>query len=123
MRAALWRRGVWMEMKMMTKQLRAFVEAHPDGWNHDEWLSLLQDLGEAGEDVSQPDDLGLELERTRLVWELKRRSVPGLGPKRSEALAERFGSFWQLKDASVEDVAEVPSINRNLAEKVVSAIH
>ena len=108
---------------MMTKHLRAFVEAHPDGWNHDEWLDLLRDLGEAGEDVSEPDDLGLELERTRLAWELRRRAVPGLGPKRSEAIVERFGSVWRLRHASVEDVAGVPSINRDLAEKVVTAIH
>ena len=92
---------------MMTKHLRAFVEAHPDGWNHDEWLDLLRELGEAGEDA----------------WELRRRAVPGLGPKRSEAIVERFGSVWRLRHASVEDVAGVPSINRDLAEKVVTAIH
>jgi len=108
---------------MMTKQLRAFVEAHPDGWDHDAWLALLRDLDNAGEDVSEPDHLGRELERTRLEWELQRRSVPGLGPKRSEALVERFGTLWKLKHASVDDVAQLPSINRSLAEKVVSAIH
>lgn len=123
MRAALKCRSSCMEMDMMTKQLRAFVEAHPDGWGHDDWVALLKDLGEAGEDVSEPDTLGAELERTRLAWVLKQRSVPGLGPKRSEALVERFGTVWELEHASVDDVAQVPSITRSLAEKVVSAIH
>jgi excinuclease ABC subunit C len=112
-----------MEDDSMTKRLEAFVETHPDGWNHSEWLSLLSELREAGVDVSEPDDLGTELERMRLAKELQRRSVPGLGPKRCGALIDRFGSLWKLQHASVDDLAGVPSINRALAEKVLKAIH
>ena len=106
----------------MRKQLRSFVEDHPDGWNHDDWMGLLAELEATGSDVSDPQTIGLYLERTRLQWELTRRSVKGLGPKRSEALVDRFQTLWSLRHASVDEVAEVPTITRGLAEKVVQAI-
>jgi excinuclease ABC subunit C len=49
--------------------------------------------------------------------------VPGLGPKRRAALIDRFESMGNLRSASVEDVAQVPTINKALAEKVVQAVH
>jgi hypothetical protein len=104
----------------MSAQLNAFVESHPTGWNHDEWLALLADLGDGGTDVSNPDAIGQELERTRVMWELKRRRVPGLGPKRVEAIAGRFGTLWELEHASVDEMARVPGMNRALAEKVMT---
>jgi hypothetical protein len=107
----------------MTARLHAFVEAHPEGWNHEQWLGLLADLEQEGVDVSEHDEIGARLERTRLEWELQRRAVPGLGPKRSEAIARRFGSLWRLRHASVDEVARVPSMNRTLAEKVLGALN
>lgn len=107
----------------MTARLQAFVETHPAGWTHEEWLELLADLSMTGVDVSEPHEIGEELERTRLTWELRRRGVQGLGPKRVEALGKRFGSLWSLRGASVDEVAGVPSMNRALAEKVVSALN
>lgn len=106
----------------MKERLREFVERHPDGWNHEEWTGLLAELEHSGADTIDPERVGRALERTRLEWELARRSVKGLGPKRSEALAERFGTLWRLRQASVDDVAQVPTINRSLAEKVVQAM-
>ncbi|HET9949117.1 MAG TPA: helix-hairpin-helix domain-containing protein [Longimicrobiales bacterium] len=106
----------------MKDRLRAFVEAHSEGWNHEDWLGLLNELRQEGVDVSDPDGLGQQLERTRLEWELRRRAVPGLGPKRSDALVDRFGSFWRLQHASVEEVARVPRMTRGLAEKVIEAL-
>ena len=107
----------------MKKQLRAFVESHPDGWDHGDWLGLLTRLGNEGEDVSDPEAVGVALEKTRLEWELARRSVKGLGPKRSTALVDRFETLWKLRQASIDDVAELPAIPRDVAEKVVRAIH
>ena len=106
----------------MTARLHAFVESHPSGWNHEEWLGLLADLDGAGVDVSEPHEIGVELERARLTRELQLRAVPGLGPKRCEALAKRFGTLWNFRNASVEDIAKVPSMNRALAEKVRRAL-
>jgi excinuclease ABC subunit C len=48
--------------------------------------------------------------------------VKGLGPKRSEAIVDRFETLWSLRHASVDEVAEVPTITRSLAEKVIQAI-
>jgi hypothetical protein len=105
----------------MSAQLNAFVESHPTGWNHEEWLALLADLGQDGTDVSNPDAIGQELERTRVIWELKKREVPGLGRKRLDAIANRFGTLWELRNASLEEMARVPGMNRSLAEKVLMA--
>jgi hypothetical protein len=106
----------------MKERLRAFVERHPEGWNHEDWMRLLSDLQQAGADVGDPARVGRDLERTRLEWELSRRPVKGLGPKRAEALVIRFGTLWGLRQASVDEVAETPTITRTLAEKVVQAI-
>lgn len=106
----------------MKERLRAFVERHPEGWNHDEWMGLLSQLQQDGADVGDPQQVGRALERTRLEWELSRRPVKGLGPKRSEAIVARFGTVWGLRQASVEEVAEVPTITRTLAERVVQAM-
>jgi hypothetical protein len=104
----------------MSARLNAFVESHPTGWNHEEWLALLADLGEGGTDVSDPDAIGAELEKARLTWELKRRAVPGLGRKRLEAISNRFGTLAELENATVDDLARVPGMNRALAEKVLN---
>ena len=107
----------------MSARLNAFVESHPTGWNHDEWLALLSDLGQGGTDVSNPDVIGAELEKTRVTWELRRRGVPGLGPKRLEAIANRFGTIQELQGASVDEMARVPGMNRALAEKIVDGVN
>ena len=106
----------------MKERLRAFVERHPEGWNHEEWMALLSDLQQEGADVGDPEQVGRALERTRLEMELARRPVKGLGPKRSDAIVARFGTLWRLRQASVDEVAEVPTITRTLAERVVQAI-
>lgn len=106
----------------MKDRLRTFVERHPEGWNHDQWLGLLAELESAGAEA-EPSRIGDELERVRLAYELDRRSVPGLGPKRRAALIDRYGSFWRLRGASADEVAEIPTINKALAEKVIQAIH
>jgi excinuclease ABC subunit C len=48
--------------------------------------------------------------------------VPGLGPKRIEAISKSFGSVWRLRGATLDEVARVPSMNRSLAEKLLSSL-
>lgn len=49
--------------------------------------------------------------------------ITGVGPKRKQALLKRFGSVKRLREASVEEIAEVPCITRPLAEKIYGALH
>ena len=55
-----------------------------------------------------------------MAWELKRRGVPGLGRKRIEAIANRFGTVNELREATLEELARVPGMNRALAEKLLN---
>ncbi len=44
--------------------------------------------------------------------------IPGIGPKRRQALLKQFGSLDGIRSASVEDLAAVPGMNRSAAEKL-----
>ncbi len=44
--------------------------------------------------------------------------VPGIGPKRRRALLKRFGSIEAIREASVEELAGVPGVSREVAERV-----
>ncbi len=48
--------------------------------------------------------------------------VPGLGPKRVEALVERFETLWSARHAGVDELASVPGIPRSLAERVAARL-
>lgn len=107
----------------MEQHLNAFIEAHPEGWGHEQWLGLLTDLEANGFDVGDPPAIGQQLEKQRLAWDLGRREIPGLGPKRIEAVVEQFGTLWNLRHARVEDFAEIRrSVPGKVAENVVDAV-
>ena len=44
--------------------------------------------------------------------------VPGIGPARRDALLARFSSIDELKDARVDDLAQIPGMGRGAAEAV-----
>ena len=48
--------------------------------------------------------------------------VPGIGPTRKRALLKRFGSVRRIREASVDEVAETPGVNRDLAERLKSVL-
>ncbi|MCL2636312.1 MAG: excinuclease ABC subunit UvrC, partial [Betaproteobacteria bacterium] len=50
-------------------------------------------------------------------------SLPGVGPARRKALIARFGGIAGVRAASAEQLAEVPGISRDMAEKIHSALH
>jgi excinuclease ABC subunit C len=49
-------------------------------------------------------------------------NVPGLGEMRRKALLRHFGSVRRLKEATVEDIAEVPGIGRRTAQAILDAL-
>ena len=48
--------------------------------------------------------------------------IENLGPKRKKALMKRFGSIKRIREASLEDIMEVPGINQQIAEDIQAAI-
>jgi excinuclease ABC subunit C len=44
--------------------------------------------------------------------------IPGIGPKRRIALFNRFGSIDAIKKASVEELCEVPGMNKTAAQSI-----
>ena len=58
--------------------------------------------------------------KTMTVSELD--DVPGLGPTRRTALLKHFGSLRRLKQATPDQIAEVPGIGRRTAETIAAAL-
>ncbi len=59
--------------------------------------------------------------------EKKRRTSPlegieGVGPKRRKELLRRFGGYQEIAKAGVDDIASVPGISRELAERIYHAM-
>lgn len=50
-------------------------------------------------------------------------SLPGIGPARRKELVSRFGGLAGVLGASIDQLAEVPGISREMAEKIHSALH
>ncbi|MBD3309106.1 excinuclease ABC subunit UvrC [candidate division KSB3 bacterium] len=49
--------------------------------------------------------------------------IPGVGQKRRKRLLTRFGSLKRLKEASIDEIAVIPSINADLAETIYTFLH
>ncbi|WP_025322118.1 excinuclease ABC subunit UvrC [Deferrisoma camini] len=49
-------------------------------------------------------------------------AVPGVGPKRRQALLRRFGSLKRLAEAPVDEIAAVPGISEALARRIKEAL-
>ncbi len=49
--------------------------------------------------------------------------ISGLGPKRRQQLLKQFGGLQEVARAGVKDLASVPGISKNLAQKVYDVFH
>ncbi len=105
----------------MRIELSDFVQAHPHGWGHEDWQRLLDGLRRRGFNVDDTESIGLALEKERVRRLLD--GVSGLGPKRLEALIDRFPRIWDLQNASGEDLSSIPSIPRSIAETLHQSLH
>jgi excinuclease ABC subunit C len=59
--------------------------------------------------------------RTRTVAS-RLEDIAGIGPNRRKALLRRFGSLQGIKDATVEELAEVAGVSRTLAERIATEL-
>jgi excinuclease ABC subunit C len=48
--------------------------------------------------------------------------IPGVGPKRKKALTKAFGSVRNLRSATVDEIAAVPGIPREVAEDIFAVV-
>ena len=53
----------------------------------------------------------------------KLEDIDGIGPKKRASLLQRFGGIRAIASASVEDIATVDGISRDLAEEIYRALH
>ncbi|TQS18488.1 excinuclease ABC subunit UvrC [Microbispora hainanensis] len=60
--------------------------------------------------------------RSKSLKESALDHVPGLGPARRQALLRHFGSVKRLREASADEIREVPGIGRATAEAIVAAL-
>jgi excinuclease ABC subunit C len=49
--------------------------------------------------------------------------IPGVGPARRKSLMRHFGSIQEIREASVEKLAEVPEIPENIANQIYEFFH
>jgi excinuclease ABC subunit C len=51
------------------------------------------------------------------------QDIPGIGPKKRAVLLQAFSGLQNLQTASVEEIAKVPGINQELAQKIYDYLH
>lgn len=100
--------------------LRQFVDENPEGWGHDQWQGLLGRLGERGHDTSDPDRIGMELERERVSARLER--VEGVNSRQAKTIADRFGTLYSLRNASAEEIERLTKVPRKVAERIKNTL-
>ena len=49
-------------------------------------------------------------------------SIPGIGPSRRRALLRKFGSVQKIRDASEEELKEIPGISKEIIQKIKEKI-
>ena len=82
---------------------------------HDVGLALLMRIRDEAHRFA--NDFNAEL-RSRKLKESLLDEMPGLGPKRKEALLAHFGSIQKLRQASVEELAQVAGVSDKLADEI-----
>lgn len=46
--------------------------------------------------------------------------IPGIGPARRKALMRKFGSLEEIKNATVEELTEIPELNEKVAKEILA---
>lgn len=59
-------------------------------------------------------------QKSRVTSHLEK--IPGIGPKKRQAILNHFGGWQALKEASVEEISRVPGISKSVAEQILKAL-
>jgi excinuclease ABC subunit C len=86
------------------------MEAHPRGW------FLLQRLRDEAHRFAQSYHHHL---RSRAITQSQLEQVPGIGPTRRKALFAAFPSIQAMSEASLDELAAVPGLTRDLARDLL----
>jgi excinuclease ABC subunit C len=60
--------------------------------------------------------------RSKSTFQSRLDEIPGVGPKRKQALLRRFGSIRGIREAPPEELLAVPGITRAVAEQIKAAL-
>ena len=74
-----------------------------------------------------------EAHRFAITFQRKRRekraglsaldTIPGIGPKKKKVLLKHFKGITQMKTASIDEMADLPGMNKSLAEQVINSLN
>jgi excinuclease ABC subunit C len=60
--------------------------------------------------------------RGKAAFQSRLDDIPGVGPKRKQALLRRFGSVKGIQQAGTDELLTVPGITRAVAEQIKAAL-
>ncbi|HHP51520.1 MAG TPA: excinuclease ABC subunit UvrC [Moorella mulderi] len=61
-------------------------------------------------------------QREREAYRSLLEEIPGVGPKRRQALLRHFGSLRRIKEATLEELLQVPGMNRSVALRIIETL-
>ncbi|TLU66228.1 excinuclease ABC subunit UvrC [Thalassotalea litorea] len=66
---------------------------------------------------------GHRAKRAKVAKKSSLEDIPGIGPKRRQAMLKYLGGLQEVKKASVEELAKVPGVSLELAKNIFESLH